>query len=115
MVTYVQKHERLTAEDRRQQLIEVSIDLFSKKGFGGTTTKEIAAAALFLASDASSFVVGHILNVDGGFQAAGLMFDPAEDATPWDEPDAELPHRSPAPAELRHGNGIPHATKGQAT
>src|ERR1700732_2771407 len=36
---------RMSAADRRQQLIEVSIDLFSRKGFGGTTTKEIAAAA----------------------------------------------------------------------
>jgi TetR/AcrR family transcriptional regulator len=45
VVTYLPKHERLTAEDRKQQLIEVAIDLFSKKGFGGTTTKEIAAAA----------------------------------------------------------------------
>lgn len=35
---------------------------------------EIVAAALFLASDESSFVQGHILNVDGGFYAAGLMF-----------------------------------------
>jgi TetR/AcrR family transcriptional regulator len=45
VVTYLQKHERLSAEDRKQQLIEVAIDLFSNKGFGGTTTKEIAAAA----------------------------------------------------------------------
>jgi TetR/AcrR family transcriptional regulator len=45
VVTYLQKHERLSAEERKRQLIEVSIDLFSKKGFGGTTTKEIAAAA----------------------------------------------------------------------
>jgi TetR/AcrR family transcriptional regulator len=45
VVTYLQKQERLTAQQRRQQLIEVAIDLFSKKGFGGTTTKEIAAAA----------------------------------------------------------------------
>jgi NAD(P)-dependent dehydrogenase (short-subunit alcohol dehydrogenase family) len=37
---------------------------------------EVAAAALFLASDESSFVHGHILNVDGGFASAGLMFDP---------------------------------------
>ncbi|HYA16895.1 MAG TPA: TetR/AcrR family transcriptional regulator [Bryobacteraceae bacterium] len=36
---------RMPAEERRKQLIEVAIDLFSKKGFGGTTTREIAAAA----------------------------------------------------------------------
>jgi len=35
----------MPAEERRKQLIEVAIDLFSKKGFGGTTTREIAAAA----------------------------------------------------------------------
>jgi TetR/AcrR family transcriptional regulator len=35
----------MPGEERRKQLIEVAIDLFSKKGFGGTTTREIAAAA----------------------------------------------------------------------
>jgi TetR/AcrR family transcriptional regulator len=35
----------MSATDRRQQLIEVAIDLFSRKGFGGTTTREIASAA----------------------------------------------------------------------
>jgi NAD(P)-dependent dehydrogenase (short-subunit alcohol dehydrogenase family) len=35
---------------------------------------EIAGAAVFLLDDAkSSFVTGHILNVDGGFAAAGLL------------------------------------------
>ena len=36
---------RLPAEQRRLNLIETAIDLFSRKGFSGTTTKEIAAAA----------------------------------------------------------------------
>jgi TetR/AcrR family transcriptional regulator len=39
------QHARMTGEDRRRQLIEVAIDLFGRRGFAGTTTKEIAAAA----------------------------------------------------------------------
>jgi TetR/AcrR family transcriptional regulator len=35
----------MTGEDRRHQILEVAIDLFSKRGFGGTTTKQIAEAA----------------------------------------------------------------------
>jgi 3-oxoacyl-[acyl-carrier protein] reductase len=42
---------------------------------------EIAAAAVFLASDDATFVDGHVLNVDGGFKAAGLMFDPESGTT----------------------------------
>ncbi len=36
---------RLSAVERREQLIQVAVDLFSRKGFKGTTTREIAAAA----------------------------------------------------------------------
>jgi TetR/AcrR family transcriptional regulator len=35
----------MTAADRRSQLLDAALELFSRKGFGGTTTREIAAAA----------------------------------------------------------------------
>ena len=38
-------HPRMSGDDRRRQLIDVAIELFAKKGFDGTTTKEIATAA----------------------------------------------------------------------
>ncbi len=40
-----QQAHRLPAEDRRRQLLDTALNLFSHKGFEGTTTKEIAAAA----------------------------------------------------------------------
>lgn len=36
---------RMAAEDRRHQILHVAVTLFSQRGFGGTTTKEIAQAA----------------------------------------------------------------------
>src|ERR1700722_15647638 len=36
---------RLSSPDRRLQLLEAALDAFSRKGFEGVTTKEIAAAA----------------------------------------------------------------------
>src|SRR3954469_12747940 len=35
----------MAACDRRTQLLEIALNLFAKKGFNGTTTKEIAIAA----------------------------------------------------------------------
>ncbi len=36
---------RMASEDRRQQIVQVAMRLFSERGFNGTTTKEIARAA----------------------------------------------------------------------
>jgi AcrR family transcriptional regulator len=36
---------RMAAEERRQQIVRVAMQLFSERGFRGTTTKEIAQAA----------------------------------------------------------------------
>jgi TetR/AcrR family transcriptional regulator len=38
-------HPRMSGEDRRRQLLDIAIDLFSQRGFSGTTTREIAQAA----------------------------------------------------------------------
>ena len=46
-------------------------------GAYGTVTA-VAGAALFLASDECEWTTGAVLNVDGGYGAAGLAYDPAE-------------------------------------
>jgi 3-oxoacyl-[acyl-carrier protein] reductase len=59
-----------TAATRQSYLDRIPLHRYGER-------HEVAAAALFLASDESCFIHGHVLNVDGGFAAAGLMFDPA--------------------------------------
>lgn len=44
------------------------------------TPADIAGAVAFLCGDDCGFVAGHILNVDGGFAAAGVLYDPTEGA-----------------------------------
>jgi NAD(P)-dependent dehydrogenase (short-subunit alcohol dehydrogenase family) len=55
-------------------LRERFIDLHMLKRSG--RPEEVAAAALFLASDDASFVTGHALVVDGGFSAGRRLIDP---------------------------------------
>ncbi|MGK7863292.1 SDR family NAD(P)-dependent oxidoreductase [Falsiroseomonas sp. E2-1-a4] len=44
------------------------------------TPEDIAGAVAFLCGPDGGYLAGHILNVDGGFAAAGVMYDPAEGA-----------------------------------
>ncbi|NKC29718.1 SDR family NAD(P)-dependent oxidoreductase [Falsiroseomonas selenitidurans] len=44
------------------------------------TPEEVAGAVAFLCGPDAGFLAGHIVNVDGGFAAAGVMYDPAEGA-----------------------------------
>ena len=42
------------------------------------SVEAVANAALFLASDQSKWITGHVLNVDGGYGTAGVIYDPTE-------------------------------------
>ncbi|WP_426955807.1 SDR family NAD(P)-dependent oxidoreductase [Muricoccus radiodurans] len=42
------------------------------------TPEDIARGVAFLCSEDAGFVTGHVLNVDGGFAAAGVLYDPSE-------------------------------------
>ncbi len=55
-----------SAETRRVYRRAIPMDRYG-------TPAETAAAAVFLASEAAGYVTGHIMAVDGGFIAAGLM------------------------------------------
>ncbi len=78
--------QRHTAEERRQEIIEVAQDLFAERGFYGTSTDEIARRAgisqpyLFhveavsgfpSAEVRSFFAIGMLLNVIASMQLMG--------------------------------------------
>jgi AcrR family transcriptional regulator len=43
--TYPPPKSRLSSEERKRVIVEAAIQLFSERGFQGTTTRELAAAA----------------------------------------------------------------------
>ena len=38
-------HSRLDSDERRQAIVDAAVPLFARKGFAGTTTRELAEAA----------------------------------------------------------------------
>jgi TetR/AcrR family transcriptional regulator len=76
---------RLSGAERRKQLIEAAMDLFSRKGFGGTTTKEIAQAAgvseaiifrhFATKRDLYTAIIEHIYHSTGAQQAMAEIED----------------------------------------
>ena len=93
---------RLPAPDRRRQLIESALDLFSKKGFSGTTTKEIAADLRREedASPANANAVPNLLEnvriMGGGLPVVPPAIAPAAPAGPQPAPGVPAPGK---PAE----------------
>lgn len=59
--------------DNSAAATQAYLDRIPLRRFGHA--EAVAAAVAFLASDEASNTTGHILNVDGGFDAAGLIFD----------------------------------------
>lgn len=76
----------MSGDERRLQILQTAVDLFSKKGFKGTTTKEIAAAAgvseamVFRHFSTKDELYGAILH-NKGCQEGFREF-------PWDKNDA---------------------------
>lgn len=62
---------RMTGDERREQILATAVNLFSQKGFKGTTTKEIAKAAgvseamVFKHFDSKDALYGAILQAKG--------------------------------------------------
>jgi len=65
-----------TAHGPRQR--DAFLNRMALKRYG--MPEDVAAAVAFLCGEDNGFIVGHILNVDGGFASSGVMYDPAEGA-----------------------------------
>ncbi len=83
-VTTTLSNSNHTPEQRRAYLERIPMGRYGE-------APEVAAAAVFLASEESSYINGHILNVDGGLNEAGLMFRP--NGAPSFEPGADYSGR----------------------
>jgi TetR/AcrR family transcriptional regulator len=75
------KAGRMTGDERRGQIISTAVDLFSKYGFSGTTTKKIAEAA----GVSEAMVFRHFASKDELYQAIlhNKVCEGGEHQFPW--------------------------------
>lgn len=81
------KNSRMRGDERREQILRTAIELFSKNGFNGTTTKKIASAA----GISEAMVFRHFASKDELYEAIlhSKICEDGESHFPWEE-DLEL-------------------------
>ncbi len=81
-------HGRMSGDQRREQILQTAFELFSRKGFSGTTTKDIARAA----GVSEAMVFKHFASKD---ELYGALLDAKKcaeglDRYPWEQNDPLL-------------------------
>jgi TetR/AcrR family transcriptional regulator len=80
----------MSAADRQRQLLKVALNAFSRRGFKGTTTKEIAAAA----GVAEAVIFQHFASKEALYSAVlDLHLDPGDEAA-WIDEISDLMERN---------------------
>jgi TetR/AcrR family transcriptional regulator len=83
-------HSRMSAADRQRQLLEIAMSAFSRRGFKGTTTKEIAAAA----GVAEAVIFQHFPSKEALYSAVLDLHLDANDEAAWIEQISDLMERN---------------------
>ena len=81
---------RMPAADRQRQLLEVALNVFSRRGFKGTTTKEIAAAA----GVAEAVIFQHFPSKEALYSAVLELHLEAGDEQKWIEKISDCMERN---------------------
>ncbi len=89
--------QRMSAANRQQQLLEVALNVFSRRGFKGATTKEIAAAA----GVAEAVIFQHFPSKEALYSAVLEMRLEASDEQRWIEEVTDSMRRNDDAAVFR--------------
>jgi TetR/AcrR family transcriptional regulator len=81
MLTERPLQHRMSAVDRQRQLLEVALNVFSRRGFKGATTKEISAAA----GVAEAIIFQHFPSKEALYSAVLELHLETEDEQKWIE------------------------------